>query len=149
MIERELALSGLDPERLILEITESVALLDIVESMSVMEHLNRLKIGIALDDFGTGYSSLSYLAALNPRIIKIDQSFVRPKHDKDRSDTLLEAIVALGNKLEMIVLAEGIETPAQLARLNNLHCDLGQGFLWSPAVPLGEVVDMLGDVADS
>ena len=149
MIERELALSGLDPERLILEITESVALLDIVETMSVMEHLNRLKIGIALDDFGTGYSSLSYLAALNPRIIKIDQSFVRPKHDKDRSDTLLEAIVALGNKLEMIVLAEGIETPAQLARLNNLHCDLGQGFLWSPAVPLGEVVEMLGDVADS
>jgi len=149
MIERELALSGLDPERLILEVTESVALLDIVETMSVMEHLNRLKIGIALDDFGTGYSSLSYLAALNPRIIKIDQSFVRPKHDKDRSDTLLEAIVALGNKLEMIVLAEGIETPAQLARLNNLHCDLGQGFLWSPAVPLGEVVNMLGEVADS
>jgi len=149
MIERELALSGLDPERLILEVTESVALLDIVETMSVMEHLNRLKIGIALDDFGTGYSSLSYLAALNPRIIKIDQSFVRPKHDKDRSDTLLEAIVALGNKLEMIVLAEGIETPAQLARLNNLHCDLGQGFLWSPAVPQGEVVTMLGDVANS
>jgi diguanylate cyclase (GGDEF)-like protein/PAS domain S-box-containing protein len=149
MIERELALSGLDPERLILEVTESVALLDIVETMSVMEHLNRLKIGIALDDFGTGYSSLSYLAALNPRIIKIDQSFVRPKHDKDRSDTLLEAIVALGNKLEMIVLAEGIETSAQLARLNNLHCDLGQGFLWSPAVPQGEVVTMLGDVANS
>jgi diguanylate cyclase (GGDEF)-like protein/PAS domain S-box-containing protein len=149
MIERELALSGLDPERLILEVTESVALLDIVETMSVMEHLNRLKVGIALDDFGTGYSSLSYLAALNPRIIKIDQSFVRPKHDKDRSDTLLEAIVALGNKLEMIVLAEGIETPAQLARLNNLHCDLGQGFFWSPAVPQGEVVTMLGDVANS
>ena len=74
---------------------------------------------------------------------------MRPKHDKDRSDTLLEAIVALGNKLEMIVLAEGIETPAQLARLNNLHCDLGQGFFWSPAVPQGEVVTMLGDVANS
>jgi len=66
-----------------------------------------LKIGIALDDFGTGYSSLSYLAALSPKIIKIDQSFVRPKHDMERSDTLLEAIVTLGNKLEMIVLAEG------------------------------------------
>src|ERR1039457_4426566 len=149
MIERELQLSGLDPERLILEVTESVALIDIAETMNVMEHLNRMKIGIALDDFGTGYSSLSYLAALNPRIIKIDQSFVRPKHDKDRSDTLQEAIVALGNKLEMIVLAEGIETSAQLARLNNLHCDLGQGFLWSPAVPQGEVVTMLGDVANS
>ena len=143
MLERELVSAGLDPERLILEVTESVALLDIAETMNVMEHLNRLKIGIALDDFGTGYSSLSYLAALNPRIIKIDQSFVRPKHDKERSDTLLEAIVTLGNKLEMIVLAEGIETPAQLEHLNNLHCNLGQGFLWSPAVPQGDVVTML------
>lgn len=147
MIERELTLSGLDPERLILEVTESVALLDIAETMNVMEQLNRLKIGIALDDFGTGYSSLSYLAALNPRIIKIDQSFVRPKHDKERSDTLLEAIVTLGNKLDMTVLAEGIETPAQLEHLSDLHCDLGQGFLWSPAVPFGEVVTMLSGAA--
>ena len=147
MIERELTLSGLDPERLILEVTESVALLDIAETMNVMEHLNRLKIGIALDDFGTGYSSLSYLAALNPRIIKIDQSFVRPKHDQDRSNTLLEAIVTLGNKLDMVVLAEGIETPAQLEHLSSLHCDLGQGFLWSPAVPNVEAVTMLGEVA--
>jgi diguanylate cyclase (GGDEF)-like protein/PAS domain S-box-containing protein len=145
MIERELKLSGLDPERLILEVTESVALLDISETMNVMDHLNRLKIGIALDDFGTGYSSLSYLAALRPRIIKIDQSFVRPKHDQARSNTLLEAIVTLGNKLDMIVLAEGIETPDQLEHLNELHCDLGQGFLWSPAVPNGEAVTMLGE----
>jgi diguanylate cyclase (GGDEF)-like protein/PAS domain S-box-containing protein len=149
MIERELKLSGLDPERLILEVTESAALLDIAETMNVMENLNRLKIGIALDDFGTGYSSLSYLAALNPRIIKIDQSFVRPKHDRDRSNTLLEAIVTLGNKLDMTVLAEGIETPEQLEHLNSLHCDLGQGFLWSPAVPIGEAVTMIGEVAST
>ena len=147
MIERELKLSGLDPARLILEVTESVALLDISETMNVMDHLNRLNIGIALDDFGTGYSSLSYLAALRPRIIKIDQSFVRPKHDQTRSNTLLEAIVTLGNKLDMIVLAEGIETPDQLQHLNELHCDLGQGFLWSPAVPNGEAVTMLGERA--
>jgi EAL domain-containing protein (putative c-di-GMP-specific phosphodiesterase class I) len=145
MIERELARSGLDPERFLLEVTETVALLDIAETLNVMEHLNRLKIGVALDDFGAGYSSLSYLAALNPRIIKIDQSFVRPKHDLDRSNTLLEAIVTLGNKLDMIVLAEGIETPEQLEHLNSLHCDLGQGFLWSPAVPSGEVLSMLGE----
>jgi diguanylate cyclase (GGDEF)-like protein/PAS domain S-box-containing protein len=147
MIERELELSGLDPERLILEVTESVALLDISETMNVMEHLNRLNIGIALDDFGTGYSSLSYLAALRPRIIKIDQSFVRPKHDLKRSNTLLEAIVTLGNKLDMIVLAEGIETSDQLEHLSELHCDLGQGFLWSPAVPNDEAVIMLSEVA--
>ncbi|MFI5034854.1 MAG: putative bifunctional diguanylate cyclase/phosphodiesterase [Acidimicrobiales bacterium] len=145
MIEKELTRSGLEPERLILEVTEGVALIDITETMNVMEHLNRLRVGVALDDFGTGYSSLSYLAALNPRIIKIDQSFVRPKHDKKRSDTLLEAIVTLGNKLDMVVLAEGIETSAQLERLHNLDCELGQGFLWSPAVPVEEVTSMLGE----
>jgi diguanylate cyclase (GGDEF)-like protein/PAS domain S-box-containing protein len=146
MIERELKRSGLDPERLILEVTEGVALIDIAETMIVMEQLNRLKVGMALDDFGTGYSSLSYLAALNPRIIKIDQSFVRPQHDKKRSDTLLEAIITLGNKLDMTVLAEGIETASQLERLNNLDCDLGQGFLWSPAVPIDEVTNLLGEI---
>ncbi len=147
LIERELARSGLDPERLILEVTEGVALIDITGTMIVMDQLNRLKVGMALDDFGTGYSSLSYLAALNPKIIKIDQSFVRPQHDRKRSDTLLEAIITLGNKLDMIVLAEGIETSAQLERLNNLDCDLGQGFLWSPAVPVDEVTNMLGEIA--
>jgi diguanylate cyclase (GGDEF)-like protein/PAS domain S-box-containing protein len=146
MIEGELTRSGLDPERLILEVTEGVALIDITGTMAVMDQLNRLKVGMALDDFGTGYSSLSYLAALNPKIIKIDQSFVRPQHDKKRSDTLLEAIITLGNKLDMIVLAEGIETSAQLARLNNLDCDLGQGFLWSPAVPLDQVTNTLDEI---
>ena len=148
MIEAELGRSGLEPDRLILEVTEGVALVDIVETMNVMEQLNRLKVGVALDDFGTGYSSLSYLAALNPRIIKIDQSFVRPKHDRERSDMLLEAIVTLGNKLNMTVLAEGIETSAQLERLHSLDCDLGQGFLWSPAVPAEETANMLGRLLD-
>ncbi len=76
-------------------------------------------------------------------MIKIDQSFVRPKHDKERSDMLLEAIVTLSNKLGMIVLAEGIETPAQLDRLHHLDCDLGQGFLWSPAVSAEEAATIL------
>jgi EAL domain-containing protein (putative c-di-GMP-specific phosphodiesterase class I) len=86
---------------------------------------------------------------LNPRIIKIDQSFVRPKHDQGRSDTLLEAIVTLGNKLDMIVLAEGIETESQLERLYDLHCDLGQGFLWSPAVPNVRAMSMLEDSSEA
>ncbi len=149
MIEREIDQAGLAPDRLILEVTETVALQDIAETLVVMEQLNRLGIGVALDDFGTGYSSLSYLAALNPRIIKVDQSFVRPQHDLARSNTLLEAIVTLGNKLDMVVLAEGIETAAQLKRLNNLHCDLGQGFLWSPAVPNVEALTMLEEASDT
>jgi diguanylate cyclase (GGDEF)-like protein/PAS domain S-box-containing protein len=148
MIESEITQAGLAPDRLILEVTESVALHDIAETMVVMDQLNRLGIGVALDDFGTGYSSLSYLAALNPRIIKIDQSFVRPKHDLARSNTLLEAIVTLGNKLDMVVLAEGIETAEQLERLHDLHCDLGQGFLWSAAVPNGEAQNMLEEASE-
>jgi len=146
MVEDALRTSGLAPERLIIEITESVTLLDVAETMSVMEHLNRLGIGIALDDFGTGYSSLSYLVLLQPRVIKIDRSFVSPTRESVRNDTLLETIVSLGNKLDMTMLAEGIETHAQLERLRNLGCELGQGYLFSPAVPDGEVAAMLDRV---
>jgi diguanylate cyclase (GGDEF)-like protein/PAS domain S-box-containing protein len=146
MIENVLRTSGLAPERLVIEITESVTLLDIAETMSVMEHLSRLGIGIALDDFGTGYSSLSYLVLLHPRVIKIDRSFVSPTRESVRNDTLLETIVSLGNKLDMTMLAEGIETHAQLERLRNLGCELGQGYLFSPAVPDGEVAAMLDRV---
>jgi diguanylate cyclase (GGDEF)-like protein/PAS domain S-box-containing protein len=133
---------GLEPERLIIEITESATLLDVAETLQVIEYLKRLGIGIALDDFGTGYSSLSYLTLLHPRVIKIDRSFVSPSHESIHNDTLLQTIISLGQKLNMIVLAEGIETPQQLERLRELGGELGQGFLFSPAVPL-EVVDTL------
>jgi diguanylate cyclase (GGDEF)-like protein/PAS domain S-box-containing protein len=146
MIEEVLTQSGLTPERLIIEITESVALLDVAETLAMIEDLSRLGVGIALDDFGTGYTSLSYLALLHPRIIKIDQSFVSPTQESVRNDTLLETIISLGNKLEVTLLAEGIETPAQLERLRHLCCELGQGYLFSPAVPADEVAAMLDRV---
>jgi diguanylate cyclase (GGDEF)-like protein/PAS domain S-box-containing protein len=139
MIEGALAHSGLAPERLVLEITESVTLLYVAETTNVMEHLNRLGITFALDDFGTGFSSLSYLALLHPRIIKIDRTFVSPTLESVRNDALLEAIVSLGHKLDMTMLAEGIETPKQLEHLRGLGCELGQGFLFSAAVPAAEV----------
>ncbi|MHB8379489.1 MAG: sensor domain-containing protein [Acidimicrobiales bacterium] len=146
MIEGALQSSGLAPENLILEITESVTLHNVAETMSVMERLIHLGIGFALDDFGTGYSSLSYLALLRPRIIKIDQSFVSPASESIRNDTLLEAIVTLGNKLNMTMIAEGVETQAQLERLRVLGCDLGQGYFFSPAVPAEAVAAMLSHV---
>jgi EAL domain-containing protein (putative c-di-GMP-specific phosphodiesterase class I) len=144
MIEGALTTSGLEPKRLLLEITEGVALVDVVGTTSVIEHLDRLGVAIALDDFGTGYSSLSYLALLRPKIIKIDRSFVSPTHESTYNDTLLEAIVSLGQKLNMTVLAEGIETQGQLEHLRALGCEVGQGYLFSPAVPAGEVAAMLG-----
>ncbi len=143
MIERALEGSGLEPERLVLEITESVAVLDTAETLSVMQALDRLGVGIALDDFGTGYSSLSYLAMLHPKIIKVDQSFVRPLVDSEQNDVLLDTIVSLGTKLHMTMLAEGIETLEQRDRLRAPGCELGQGFLFSAAVPAEEVPRML------
>ena len=141
-IERELKSSGFAPDRLVIEVTESATLSDVAETLGVIERLTHLGIGIALDDFGTGYSSLHYLTLVHPRIIKIDQSFVSPVHDDPRTRTLLETIVTLGQKLDVEVLAEGIETDAQLEHLRRLGCDLGQGFLFSPAVSAAEVPAM-------
>jgi diguanylate cyclase (GGDEF)-like protein/PAS domain S-box-containing protein len=138
--------SALPADYLILEITESVALIDIDETMVVLEHLGKLGVGMALDDFGTGFSSLSYLARLNPRIIKIDQSFVRPVDECPRNDTLLGTIISLGQKLDMTMLAEGIETEPQSTRLRRLGCELGQGFLFSPAVPNDQIEAMVAQV---
>ncbi len=138
-----MAESNLGSERLIIEITESVTLLNVSETMSVMEQLTQLGVSFALDDFGTGFSSLSYLALLHPKIIKVDRSFVSPKIERSRNDVLLEAIIALGHKLEMTMLAEGVETAAQRERLRVFECELGQGYLWSPAVPFEAVEEML------
>jgi diguanylate cyclase (GGDEF)-like protein/PAS domain S-box-containing protein len=136
--------SGLHPEKLVIEITESTTLLDVAETLSVIEQLSRLGIAIALDDFGTGYSSLSYLTLLHPKIIKIDQSFVSPPRASVHNDTLLETIISLGQKLNMTVLAEGIETEHQFNRLRELGCNLGQGYFFSRAVPKDEARRLVG-----
>jgi diguanylate cyclase (GGDEF)-like protein/PAS domain S-box-containing protein len=145
MIEEVLRANNLAPDRLILEITESVTLRNVPETMNVIESLNNLGVGIALDDFGTGYTSLSYLGDLKPKIIKIDRSFVGQLHE--HNDTLLETIISLGNKFNMTMLAEGIETEAQFEHLRRLGCELGQGYLFSPAVPVTEVIALLNHVS--
>ena len=144
LVKRELDECSLPADRLILEITEGVALMEIADTLKMIEQLTALGIGVALDDFGTGFSSLSYLALLNPMIIKVDQSFVRPVTITKHSDRLLETIVSLGHNLGMTMLAEGIETVEQLETLRELHCSLGQGFLFSRAVPFAETVSMVG-----
>ncbi len=143
MIEEVLTTSGIEPGRLVIEITESALLRDASETMDVLVRLQERGVSFALDDFGTGYSSLSYLAALHPRIIKIDQSFVRPTEASARHDALLETIISLGERLDITVIAEGIETLAQLDRLRLLGCELGQGYLFSPAVPNVDLATLL------
>ncbi len=142
-VEDVLRSSGLAPELLIIEITESVTLFDTVETLKTVERLAELGVAIALDDFGTGYSSLSYLVRLRPRLIKIDQYFVSSPSDSSYNDALLGAIISLGDRLDMTMLAEGIESPEQFHRLRALHCTLGQGYLFSPAVPAEQVKALL------
>ena len=134
LVESTLAHYGLAASQLVLEITEGVAVSNLGETMNTLERLERIGVGIALDDFGTGFSSLSYLAKINPRIIKVDQSFVQLASTSPRDATLLEAIVTLGLNLNITMLAEGIETGDQFARLANLGCTLAQGYLFSPAL---------------
>lgn len=137
---------GLPARNFIVEITERVALIDIARTMDVLREFNGLGIGIALDDFGQGESSLSKLVELNPRIIKIDQFFVRPSEDNHRNDLLLEDMILMCQRQDMIVLGEGIETLGQCNRLRRLGCELGQGYLFSPAVPNDEAGAMVGQV---
>ena len=144
LVKSELEASGLPADRLIIEITEGVELVEIADTLNMIDQLTQLGIGVALDDFGVGFSSLSYLALLKPLIIKIDQSFVRPAIESIHAERLLETIVSLGHNLGMTMLAEGIETQAQLDRLRELHCSLGQGFLFSTAVPFDEAASIVG-----
>jgi diguanylate cyclase (GGDEF)-like protein/PAS domain S-box-containing protein len=144
-IEEALGEEGLSHQRLVIEITESVTFLNVTDTMIVMEQLSNLGITFALDDFGTGFSSLSYLALLHPEIIKVDRSFVSPSVENSRNDVLLEAIISLGHKLNMTVLGEGIETADQRDRVRSFGCELGQGFLWSPAIPSHDVPALLND----
>jgi diguanylate cyclase (GGDEF)-like protein/PAS domain S-box-containing protein len=142
-IESALASGGLSPQRLVLEITEGVALANIVRTTSVLEHLKSLGVSLALDDFGTGHSSLSYLSRLHPDLIKIDRSFVGITREVIDNHVMLESIIALAHRLDLTVLAEGIETTSQLGYLRRLGCEFGQGYLFSPAVPPEEVTGML------
>ncbi len=142
-IDTALSSSGLSPNRLVLEMTESAALVDIALSTSVFAGLRALGVRIALDDFGTGYSSLSYLSRLRPDIIKIDPSFIARLGTDPYDETVVKAIISLGHELGSVIVAEGIEQRSQLDHLRLLGCDLGQGYLFSPAAPLAQTASTI------
>jgi diguanylate cyclase (GGDEF)-like protein len=125
-----LAETGLPPDRLFLEVTES-ALVDFLPASVALQGLRALGIRLALDDFGTGYSALSYLAELPFDIVKIDRGFIATIGHGPRVDALLEGIVGLTRSLDMMIVAEGIETEYQLARIRELGFDAAQGFLFA------------------
>ncbi len=129
--------AGLNPKLLKLEITETVLLGASKNIENLIGQLRVLGIGISLDDFGTGYSSLGYMLHLPFDVIKIDQSFVRSLHLDPRRAQIVASIIDLAAKLQMKIIAEGVELPEELARLQEFHCDMVQGYLLSrPLAPL-------------
>ncbi len=126
--------SGLAPERLVIEITES-ALLEIEVAKPAVGRLSDLGVRVAIDDFGIGYSTLSYLALLPIDIVKIDRSFVIALQHAGPEEAIASAIIALAKRLGLLTIGEGIETAAQLDQLTALGCDLGQGYYLGRPVP--------------
>jgi diguanylate cyclase (GGDEF)-like protein len=140
--------TGLAPDRLELEITETVMLQDTDATLATLHQLRALGVGIAMDDFGTGYSSLSYLQRFPFDRIKIDQSFVRDMCTKRDCGAIVRAVTGLGNELGMATTAEGVETAEQLDAVTLAGCTEVQGFLFSPAVPGCAVPELLRTIAD-
>ena len=119
----------IEPRRLILEITENTVMRDTEASLTLLQAMAALGVGISIDDFGTGYSSLLYLKRLPATEIKIDHAFVRDLENSSEDVVIVSAIVALGHALDMDIVAEGVETAGQRAYLERLGCDYLQGYL--------------------
>ncbi len=134
-----LAKSGLRPERLELEITETVLLQQGETTLNTLYRLRELGIRIAMDDFGTGYSSLSYLQSFPFDKIKIDRSFVKDIVESTGSQNIVRAIAALAQGLGITATAEGVETEEQLERIRAEGCNEMQGFLFGVPMPAQDI----------
>ena len=131
----ELEATGVSPDRIELEITESVAMLDAEMVIGILTELKTMGIQIAIDDFGTGFSSLSYLHRLPIDRLKIDRAFVRDLGTTRASGaSIAQTVIRLGQSLDLSIVAEGIETEEQASLLMDLGCPLAQGFLYSPPI---------------
>ena len=138
-----LTVTGVNPKQIVLEITESLLMQDIDATVKVLGELKTLGIRLAIDDFGTGYSSLSYLNRFPVDILKIDRSFVEGIIAHGENAALADAVVQLGQALQLQTVAEGIETPEQWSTLRDLGCDLGQGFLFAKPAEPGQIAAIL------
>ncbi|MCC3435785.1 MAG: EAL domain-containing protein [Microcoleus sp. PH2017_25_DOB_D_A] len=134
-IAKILSETELNPEYLEIEITETVAMTDVNFTVSVLQELQQMGIQISLDDFGTGYSSLWSLKNFPLNNLKIDKSFVADLLNGNSGATIVKVAIALGQGLNLQVIAEGVETAEQLAFLQSLQCDMGQGYFFSKPIP--------------
>lgn len=138
VVQRALTDAGLPASALELELTESMLLQKGDATVKTLERLKALGVQLAIDDFGTGYSSLNYIKRFPVDALKIDQSFIREMMSNEQDSTLTTSIVLMGKGLNLIVVAEGVETRSQLGLLRALGCDQAQGYLFSRPVPPDE-----------
>ncbi|MHA6723406.1 EAL domain-containing protein [Sphingomonas sp. RS2018] len=145
IVRHQLAESGLAPERLTLEVTESAAMSSGRASIRTLEELGSLGINVSIDDYGTGFSTLEYFKKIPATEVKIDRSFVASL-DRNASDRLLvRSVIELAHSLGRSVVAEGVETPEVLAELSNMGCDKVQGYLIGKPVNLATLINTLED----
>jgi diguanylate cyclase (GGDEF)-like protein len=142
-VEAALRDSGLAPHLLELEITESTLMEQAQDTLQALHRVRQLGVRLSIDDFGTGYSSLSYLKRFPVDIIKIDRSFVRDVPHGADDAAIIAGIIALAHSLRLEVVAEGVETEAQLDFLRGQQCDLLQGYYLSPAVPAAQLAELI------
>ena len=142
MVGKVLAETGLNPRRLQLEVTESLVITDVEGTLRQLRDLRAQGIQILMDDFGTGYCSLSYFQQFCFDKVKLDKSFVRDVAVRE-SRAIIEAVIGLGQKLDMGIVAEGVETEQQMGLLVETGCTHLQGYLFGRPMPKGPIVDLL------
>lgn len=143
MVLRTLANSGLANNKLVLELTESLTMVNVDRILPVLNALRANDVGLSCDDFGTGFSSLSYLHRLPLNALKIDRSFIAQSTVLPEAKGIVEAIVTLGHKLHMDVVAEGVEDAAQVEWLKSLGCKSAQGYFFAKPVPATDMQKLL------
>jgi EAL domain-containing protein (putative c-di-GMP-specific phosphodiesterase class I) len=142
-LAESLARSGVEPSRLVIEVTESGVVQGSDGALATMQRLRELGVGLTIDDFGTGYSSLSRLAEFPIESLKIPKPFVDKLVGEGADEAFVDAILRLGDSLGLAAVGEGIEHPAQAERLRQLGCLLGQGYLFGRPVPADEAERLL------
>jgi EAL domain-containing protein (putative c-di-GMP-specific phosphodiesterase class I) len=132
--------TGVSPDQLVIEITETIMMTETERSLMLLTELSKLGVKLSLDDFGTGYSSLAYLKQFPINVIKIDKSFIRDLHTNQSDSAICEAIIAIGHQLNLKVVAEGVETEEQYIYVRDKGCHSIQGYYFGKPLPISQLL---------